>query len=279
VDLEGASDKVMASAPVRAVALAATGARLRVLGYHGVERPDVLDAQLAWIRRHLVPVALDDVVAALDGTRALPRRAVWVTFDDGEPSVVEVGLPVLERHGVRATMFVCPSVIGTTAPLWWQGIDDAATIRRLKTMPDPERRRAAAAIADRAPVAQLTIDQLRRFATAGDIGNHTWDHPLLDGCADDEQRQQVRRAHEWLTDVLGRPPIAFAYPNGNRAAAARDELVRLGYRVAVLHDHRVARLGDQLALSRLRVGDHVTPARFAAVASGVHSTVHTLRHR
>src|SRR5687767_9726596 len=126
----------MASAPVRAIALTATGSRLRILAYHGVEAPEVLAAQLHWAKRHLTPVTLADVAS---GER-LPARAVWFTFDDGDPTVVELGLPLLRHHGIRPTMFVCPSVIGTDRPLWWQALSDADDVARLKRRPDAERR-------------------------------------------------------------------------------------------------------------------------------------------
>jgi peptidoglycan/xylan/chitin deacetylase (PgdA/CDA1 family) len=273
---EDVTDRVMALAPVRAAALAATGGRLRVLGYHGITRPEVLDRQLGLLRRHYHPIALADVVAALDGA-PLPRRAVWVTFDDGDPSVVDVALPLLRRHEVRATMFVCPSVIDSDDPLWWQALDDEREIARLKRASDAERRAAVATTTRRVP--QLTTEQLREFARDGDIGNHTWSHPMLDRCDDDEQRRQVRAAHEWLASTLGTAPIAFAYPNGNVAAAAGAELAALGYRVALLHDHRLASLDTPLAMSRLRAGDHVTDARFGAIVAGLHPLVHGARGR
>jgi len=274
--VEDVTDRVMAVAPVRAAMLAATGGHLRVLGYHGIDDPEVLDRQLALLRRHYRPVALADVVAALDGA-PLPRRAVWVTFDDGDPSVVEVALPVLRAHGVRATMFVCPSVVDTDEPLWWQAIGDEREVARLKRAPDAERRAAVATTARR--VRQVTTAQLRLFARECDIGNHTWSHPILDQCSDDEQRRQVHAAHEWLTATLGVAPVAFAFPNGNAAPAARDELERLGYRIALLHDHRLTRLRDPLAMSRLRVGDHISDARFAAIVAGAHPAVHAARRR
>jgi peptidoglycan/xylan/chitin deacetylase (PgdA/CDA1 family) len=279
VGLEDAVDGVMSAAPVRAIALRSTAHRLRILGYHGIERPDVFAAQLRWLTRHLVPVALDDVVAAIAGARRLPPGATWVTFDDGDPTVVDVALPLLREHGVRATMFVCPGVIDTDRPHWWHAVDEDE-IAPLKLVPDAERRaivdaRLAAGVRRR----QLTIDEVRAFADHGDIGNHTWDHPMLDQCDDDEQRRQVRDAHEWLSEVLGRPPIAFAYPNGNPAPGARAELAALGYRVAVLHDHRLTGLDDPLALSRLRAGDHHSPARFEAIVSGAHPAVHAARAR
>lgn len=266
-------DSVLGSAPLRVLASAATRGKLRVLGYHGVDRPEVLDRQLAWLVRHFVPVRGADVVDAARGGRPLPRNAVWVTFDDGLPSVVERGQAVLDRHGVPATMFVCPGLLDTDVAHWWHGID-AGEVARLKTIPDAERRAAIAP----ASAAQLTSQQLRAWVVAGhEVGNHTVDHPMLDRCDDAEQRRQVVDAHERLCELLDVPPTTFAYPNGNAAPAAARALRDLDYGIAVLHDHRLATLEDPLHVSRLRAGDHVTDARFRAIAAGTHPALLAIR--
>jgi peptidoglycan/xylan/chitin deacetylase (PgdA/CDA1 family) len=150
-----------------------------------------------------------------DGGR-LPPRAVWITFDDGDPTVVDVAQPVLDEAGITASMFVCPAVIGTQTPFWWQiayrAIDEGLALQNewrtwtdhravtaLKLIDDTQRRRvvarAEAELRERMGhpyrVAQLSVEQLRRWISAGHhIGNHTWDHPCLDRCSVEEQRRQ-----------------------------------------------------------------------------------------
>jgi hypothetical protein len=80
----------------------------------------------------------------------------------------------------------------------------------------------------------------------------------------------VRLADEWLrTHIPDWTPL-FAYPNGNWAAAAHDELTELDYASAVLHDHRLADpKGDALRISRLHVDAADGIERFASVVCGV----------
>ena len=47
-----------------------------------------------------------------------------------------------------------------------------------------------------------------------DLGNHSWDHPCLEQCTEEDRRAQVMRAHEWLKDKIGTVPTLFSYPNG-----------------------------------------------------------------
>src|SRR5262249_27105619 len=89
--------------------LVATG-YLRILAYHGIPDPAAFAAQLDHLRDRYNPVSGADVANAFTRGSALPKRAVWVTFDDGRPEVVTHGLPLLAARSIPATMFVCPGV-------------------------------------------------------------------------------------------------------------------------------------------------------------------------
>lgn len=300
-------DRVAGNRLVEEVFAGATGARLRILAYHGIDDPDVFSAHMAHIRAHYYPVSVDQVLDSLDGA-PLPRRAVWVTFDDGHPSVVDRGLPIIERWEVPVTLFVCPAVIDTTAPLWWQAVEQALAsgewvtwngnvytglaggrllVRHLKLAPDVERRRVVAAIMSDVRVGdslsrpQLTTSDIRRLAGAGaTIGNHTWDHPCLDKCEPDEQRRQIQLAHRSLGSMnpLTRPVLA--YPNGNWTRIAEDTAVDLGYRVGLLFDHQLTtRSHPSMSWSRLRVNSDTSLSRFRSILSGIHPGLSCGRHK
>jgi peptidoglycan-N-acetylglucosamine deacetylase len=53
-----------------------------------------------------------------DGARA----AVSLSFDDARPSQVDVGLPILDRNGVKATFFLVPSNAGARQQGWKQAV-------------------------------------------------------------------------------------------------------------------------------------------------------------
>jgi len=63
------------------------------------------------------PVSLRDLVAALDGGH-VPPRAAAVTFDDGYADNLHHALPVLERYGVPATVFVATGFVGSEREFW-----------------------------------------------------------------------------------------------------------------------------------------------------------------
>ncbi len=286
------STAVLGSSYVSTMARSMTRRQLRVLAYHGVDDPLSFDRQMAHLVAAYQPVDAATVRAAVSGGAALPDRAVWVTFDDGRPDVVDQALPVLTRYGVPATLFVVAGLVDSTEPFWWEVIDqaiatgvvsDGTTLARLKRTGDEERRTEVAelrqnveAVDGELRTRQLTTDDLRTWLDAGqDVGNHSWDHPCLDRCSPDAQGEQIRRAHDRLHELTGRPPDLFAYPNGNFSPPVDAELRRLGYELGLLFDHRLADVGaDPLRMSRLRIDSQADLSRFRAIVSGSHSTLY-----
>ena len=41
------------------------------------------------------------------------------------------------------------------------------------------------------------------------VGNHTWDHPVLDQCSPEAQLVQTERAYRYLEQILGAAPTMF----------------------------------------------------------------------
>jgi peptidoglycan/xylan/chitin deacetylase (PgdA/CDA1 family) len=279
--------RVAACAPAVATSRWLSAGRLRILAYHDVADPAALDRQLAQILAGYRPVSAAKVIDAYGGGAPLPPRAVWVTFDDGHPGALRAA-ELLRQRRIRATAFVCPGVISPPRPYWWQTVDaasvaagldggSAAAVRiALKALPDADRRaetdRSLSELADRGrsvPADQATVELLDGWVENGhDLGNHTWDHPVLDTCPPEAQEEQVVGAHDWLRDRYGAMQL-FAYPNGNGTAHTRGVLTRLGYRHALLFDMRLApRTPGRFELSRLRV-DAADPAdRFRATLAG-----------
>lgn len=297
--------RVLRSAPVTAAARRFTEGKLRILAYHGVDDPESFGEQMECLARSYTPVSEHAVADALHRGGALPAGAAWVTFDDGDPSVVEHGLPVLRRLGIPATMFVCPGLIETGEPFWWRVTEWAAEARpdlaaaiggagdsteHVKTIADPDRRAVIAGLLeahddanDTRPSSwrQLDDQEIAGWLEAGmALGNHSWDHPCLDRCDPEAQREQIRRTHGWLTDRLGRAPRSFAYPNGNFSDVVDAVVAELGYEIGVLYDNRLTALDSPpLQLSRLMLESHDAPERLRGVLSGAQPALASIAGR
>jgi peptidoglycan/xylan/chitin deacetylase (PgdA/CDA1 family) len=94
-----------------------------VLNYHDVSnrdspyalRPERFAGHMAALRQAgVTPLDVEDLEGFLAGSVALPDRPALITFDDGAASSWIRADPVLEREGLRATMFLITSKIGTS---------------------------------------------------------------------------------------------------------------------------------------------------------------------
>jgi peptidoglycan/xylan/chitin deacetylase (PgdA/CDA1 family) len=102
--------------------------RIAVLGYHKIGTPapggwetwfyiaeDVFAEQLAVLRDGgWQPVDMTTFVEGLSAPEGLPEQTALITFDDGQRSVREVALPVLERFGYPAVLFMPTNFVGLT---------------------------------------------------------------------------------------------------------------------------------------------------------------------
>jgi peptidoglycan/xylan/chitin deacetylase (PgdA/CDA1 family) len=81
-------------------------------------------AQLALLARLTVPLALRELLARR-AAGTLPANAVAVTFDDGYADNLETALPLLERHGIPATIFILTGFVGGREETWWDRLEQA----------------------------------------------------------------------------------------------------------------------------------------------------------
>jgi peptidoglycan/xylan/chitin deacetylase (PgdA/CDA1 family) len=175
-----------------------------VLMYHSIGgsdrlavRPEAFAEQMAWLKdRGYTPLAFGEC------TRPAVLRPVVITFDDGYADFHEHALPVLDRYGFAATLFV------TTG---W--LRDAG-------------RHAAGA----PPGRMLTWRQAAEVAAAGvEIGAHGHSHAQLDQLGEKALREELLRSRGLLQERLGRPVHAMAYPYGYSSARVRREVRACGY--------------------------------------------------
>jgi len=271
------------TAVLRALSPTGARARLTIFTYHRVlavpdpllaEEPDarVFDAQVGWLATYCNILPLPEAAARLEaGT--LPERAAAITFDDGYANNVDVALPILQRHGVTASIFI--AVDAVRRGIMWNDLVIEALRRapeeidltpsglgRVKLTSDLDRARLVGSLLDRlkyvplderfdraralyehvaraaAPRLMLTDEGVRRAARAGmDIGAHTVNHPILAKLDADTARQEIEVSRHLVTEMTGIVPKSFAYPNGRPGRDYGPEHVAMvracGFEVAV----------------------------------------------
>jgi peptidoglycan/xylan/chitin deacetylase (PgdA/CDA1 family) len=195
--------------------------------------PDRLDRHLRLLRRlGLRGVGLSELLDAQE--RGAAGRLVALTFDDGYTDFREHAVPVLERHGMRATLYVVAGRMGRsnewdTGPRW--GVMDA--------------------------------DAVRAVAAAGhEVGSHTMTHARLAGAEPGTLTAEVAGSRELLQEVLQRDVPSFCYPYGAFDDAAADAVQAAGYdNGCVIGDYSP---GDRFTLPRCYVSPQDTAAHLVA---------------
>ena len=104
---------------------------LPILNYHSVGDTAsryvvpvaAFEQQLDWLAREgFRTVSLHDLAESRAGRSALPERAVILTFDDGRTDAAAVVLPLLRKHGMRATFFIITGRVGEPGFLTWDEV-------------------------------------------------------------------------------------------------------------------------------------------------------------
>jgi peptidoglycan/xylan/chitin deacetylase (PgdA/CDA1 family) len=203
--------------------------------------PEAFAAQLAYLDHHgFTTLTAGRLATALSGQETQsPERSVVLTFDDGFADFHETALPLLQRYGFTATVFV------TTG---W--IRDA-------------RQRAGSP-----PGRMLSWSQLAEAASAGiEIGAHSYQHPQLDQLGRHMLLGELADSKAALEDGLGMAVPGLAYPFGYSNASVRMAARDLGYSYACAVGNRhPGQEPDIFALPRLTIGRQTRLSAFGKIA-------------
>jgi peptidoglycan/xylan/chitin deacetylase (PgdA/CDA1 family)/GT2 family glycosyltransferase len=193
-------------------------AALPVLMYHRIANdgeprarrwrtdPAAFDEQLHWLREQgFRSVDVDEWAGAAALDQELPGRGVILTFDDGFADFGEEAVPLLQRHGFRAELFVVSGHVGGTDS--W----DTAWERREPLM-------------DWQALADLPSDVVR-------IGSHTVGHAPLTAVSSKEVVRELVESRITLEDRLGQRVTTIAYPFGLNDGAVQRLAGAVGYEV------------------------------------------------
>jgi peptidoglycan/xylan/chitin deacetylase (PgdA/CDA1 family) len=178
----------------------------RILLYHSIKRvlndpnkiftsPERFEAHMRYLKwRNLRGVSMKELYRAVTSRNA--RGMVGLTFDDGYEDFLHVALPILERFGFSATVFVIAGRLG--------GEND------WKHYYEPHSREKL-----------LGAEELRDVSERGiEVGSHGMSHAVLSGLETGRLEEEIRGSHQILGEVLDKEVEGFCYPYGSVDSAA-----------------------------------------------------------
>ncbi len=148
---------------------------------------------------------LDQALACLRGKRAMPARALVLTFDDAYLNFLQYALPVLRMHGFPAVVYAISGWLG----------------RRMQWAdPSPQRPRPQL----------MSAAHLREIHAAGiRVGSHGLSHAKLGELEVERQRRELGDSRAALQDVLGADVVHLCYPFGSFTRGLVDVAAETGY--------------------------------------------------
>lgn len=222
-----------------------------------------LIAHFAWLREHgFHPVSVDDLLAARDGKKELPEKAILITFDDGLKSIYTRVYPILK-------LFNYPAVVGLMGS-WLSGGKD------LTVKYGPRDLKAGDF---------LTWKQIKELNASGlvEFASHSYDlhhgvsgnpqgnnlpapaariyNPAAGTYEDDEAyikriEEDLKKSVKLMKKHLGKGPRVMVWPYGKYNRTAMEIARSLGMSINLTLAPRINRVDDLSMVGRQLVSNN-----------------------
>jgi peptidoglycan/xylan/chitin deacetylase (PgdA/CDA1 family) len=172
-----------------------------ILAYHQVSTepevysidPDKFEEQMHYLSNNgYTAISLAELFAANSGGQPLPPKPVIITFDDGYTDNYQTALPIMEKYGMKGTVFVIAGQVGQPGYMTW--------------------------------------DQIKFMQAKGiEIGSHTYSHIALTDIGQPQLVDELGRSKQVLETNLAKPVNFLAYPYGQYNPSTIAAVKQAGY--------------------------------------------------
>ena len=148
---------------------------------------DTFEKQLQWIRhKGYQTISFQELKASEETGKALPEKSLIITFDDAYENFLTLGFHLLQRFGMKATLFVPVAFMGKTNT-WDRGSD---------------------------PI--LDPDQIKKIQDDGtiEIGIHSFLHRSYSELAIEDMKEDLENCFHTMEHHHIRTSRVLAYPYG-----------------------------------------------------------------
>jgi len=168
-----------------------------ILNYHSVhpqnaystKPPDFLK-QMEYLTGEFNIVSLPEFYRIRYDKKDLPEKLAMVTFDDGYKDNYKYAFPILNKYGIKATIFVTTGFVNDEIDI----TKDHIAYRGLKP---------------------LSWEQIKEMSKSGlSFGAHTHTHPILTEISLESAEKEIIQSRNVLKERLGDSIELFAYPLG-----------------------------------------------------------------
>ena len=248
---------------------------------------------LEFLLKRYSPLSLAELFAYLKDEQPLPKKSLFLSFDDGLSENYDIIAPILKQKGVPATFFLNSATLDNADMLYRHkasllinhlgGLKHQAAILKAKALLATHAVSTAdlasgflsipygkkhlldelatscdldlrAYLAQRQPY--LTTPEVKSLISEGfSIGAHSVDHPPYPEVTIEEQLRQTRESLNALLDAFALECKAFAFPFGDNGVSKRFfSMVRAENLVDVLFGSSAFLIDEHYPLAIQRLG-------------------------
>lgn len=208
--------------------------------YDIVVSPENFAEQMAYLAKNFL------VVRTEDDWSHIQEPSVAVTFDDGYADNFHNALPVLEKYGIPATIFVSTEHLGTEELFWWDILEGMFRVCRqgkvclgnqkfdkenlqeahgfLRSLLPEERSVLLCEAMKHKELSEdimgrraLSLEELQQLSKSPlvTIGVHTVTHSSLSHEPKDLQKKEIADSKARLEELIGKEATVLSYPFGD----------------------------------------------------------------
>jgi peptidoglycan/xylan/chitin deacetylase (PgdA/CDA1 family) len=168
-------------------------------------------------------LTVGEVIEYLSRGKAMPRKAVCITFDDGYRNNYTEAFPVLQRYGLRATFYVVTEYMDSNRRFAWLKRDATTDLAEAQDAQVWQ------------PLQWVEIQKMSRNGM--EIASHSCTHPDFSGLDPAAMDYELEGSRRHLIERVGNAANSFVCPFSIKGVAAKrlkDELKKRDYKAAFL---------------------------------------------
>lgn len=252
-----------------------------IILYHEINA-EIFDKHLHALKYRYNIIALQDyLIAKKSESSRLPKRSLIITFDDGYKGNFRL-LPVIKKHNIPLTIFLCSSIINSKRQYWDKFKD-------LRTWKDKLRNMSAEEMDlflkeygfdwmkefdDRQSLNKEEIDCMKSYV---DFQSHSRFHLFLQTCTAVRAENEIKGSKEELEKGYGLKVNSISYPHGDFTDREINLVKKAGYEAGITVNLGFNSLNENAyKLKRICISDDAGIYELLVQAAGISKFVKSI---
>lgn len=197
------------------------------------------------LRNNYKIISLEELSYYIENKIKPSQKSAYVSLDDAwKDNLINV-IPKVNENGIPVTIFIPIGAVKDDGVLWLKYFRDKRLINKYsRTYPElkteikniSEKKRRIILNTFRNDVKYtrelMDIDEIKLISGKVSIQSHTYSHSILTNCSKMECINELQRSKQEIENLIGRPVVAIAYPNGNYNESVINDSEVTGYKMA-----------------------------------------------